>query len=323
MRLCIPDRKKGFPMKNEIKIMLCVAAVSAAVLPVWSNANENGEDKRPLVSISQEDVINKTGKAVNFNTLINHLNNDLVETGIYRVMSMDDILKAVRKADQMSVIADDGNGTKITTSGFFIGLTITAYDMNVVGSMTAIMGATVANESARIELILKVVDALTGETIKTQRLEGKATGQVIGGSGSSREQIYQEALKNVCAGVVYELVKLTPFGVLDVENGLVLLDVPGSLKIRGMPIQIGTQFAVSKLGRGKKSKRTGKVTHTEKQVAVVSVTSIGADSCSAQIISGSIAPIGDDEDTQYDPYIVKINEGAAAAPATNNGAAPF
>ena len=311
MRLCILDRGKGVPMKNEIKILLCFAAVSAAVLPVWSNVNEKGEDKRPLVSISQEDVVDKTGKmAVDLNTLIDHLSHDLAVTGLYRIMGMDDVLKAVKKAEQMSVIADDdGGGTKVKTSGFFIGLTITACDMSAVGSMTAIMGATVVNETARIELILKVVDALTGETIKTQRLEGKATGQVIGGSGSSREQIIQEALKRVREGVVYELVKLMPFGVLDVENGLVLLDVPGSLKIMGMPIRIGTQFTVSKRGRGKKSKRTGKLTCAEQQVAVVSVTAVGEDSCSAQILSGAITPIGDDENAQYDQYMVKINEG--------------
>ena len=63
---------------------------------------------------------------------------------------------------------------------------------------------------------------------------------------------------------------------------------------------------------------------------MVSVTSVGEDSCSAQILSGAIVPIGDDEDTQYDPYIVKINEGAtatpppaSAAPVVDNGAAPF
>ena len=137
-------------------------------------------------------------------------------------------------------------------------------------------------------------------------------------------------MKEVREKIVYELIKLTPFGVLDVENGVVSLDVPGSLKIMGKPVQPGTQFVVSKLGKGKKSKRTGKVTRSEKQVAVVSVTTVGEDSCSAQILSGAITPIGDDEDTQYDPYIVKINEGsaatpvpAAAAPAADNGAAPF
>ncbi len=319
-------------MKKGIKSILCAVAVSAAALPGWSNNNDASEDMRTIVSISREDVVNKTGnRAVDLNTLIDHLSNDLLATGLYRVMGMEDILKVVRKADQMSVVADgDDGGTKITAPGFFIGLTITVYGLTAVGAQNAVMGAAVITEAARIELILKIVDARTGETIKSKCLEGSATGQVIAESSSLRGQLLQSAMKEVREKIVYELIKLTPFGVLDVENGVVSLDVPGSLKIMGKPVQPGTQFVVSKLGKGKKSKRTGKVTRSEKQVAVVCVTTVGEDSCSAQILSGAITPIGDDEDTQYDPYIVKINEGsaatpvpAAAAPAADNGAAPF
>ena len=220
-------------------------------------------------------------------------------------MSMDDAMKAVKKADQMSVIADDGGGgTKIATPGFFVGMTITTYGLTAAGSQNALTGAVTGTEVAKIELILKVVDARSGETIKSKNIDGSAVGQVTGAASNLREQVLQSATKT--------------------------LDVPGSLKIMGKPVQPGTQFVVSKLGKGKKSKRTGKVTRSEKQVAVVSVTTVGEDSCSAQILSGAITPIGDDEDTQYDPYIVKINEGsaatpvpAAAAPAADNGAAPF
>jgi len=319
-------------MMNEIKWMLVAAAVSAVAVPAWADDDEKGEDTRPYVSINQEDVVNKTdNKTANFSALIDRLNNDLVETGLYRVMSMDDAMKAVKKADQMSVIADDGGGgTKIATPGFFVGMTITTYGLTAAGSQNALTGAVTGTEVAKIELILKVVDARSGETIKSKNIDGSAVGQVTGAASNLREQVLQSATKKACEKIVYELIKLTPFGVLDVENGVVSLDVPGSLKIMGKPVQPGTQFVVSKLGKGKKSKRTGKVTRSEKQVAVVSVTTVGEDSCSAQILSGAITPIGDDEDTQYDPYIVKINEGAAAtpvpavaAPAADNGAAPF
>lgn len=319
-------------MMKEIKWMLLVVAVSAMVVPVWADDDEKGEDTRPYVSINQEDVVNKTdNKTANFSALIDRLNNDLVETGLYRVMSMEDAMKAVKKADQMSVIADDGGGgTKIATPGFFVGMTITTYGLTAAGSRDALTGAATGTEIAKIELILKVVDARSGETIKSKNIDGSAVGQVTAAASNLREQVLQAATKKACEKIVYELIKLTPFGVLDVENGVVSLDVPGSLKIMGKPVQPGTQFVVSKLGKGKKSKRTGKVTRSEKQVAVVSVTTVGEDSCSAKILSGAIAPIGDDEDTQYDPYIVKINEGAAAtpvpaaaAPAADNGAAPF
>ena len=321
-------------MNKVIKWMLCIAAVSAVALPVCgADDDEKGEDTRPYVSINQEDIVNKTdNRAANFSALIDRLNNDLVETGLYRVMSMDDAMKAVKKADQMSVIGDDGGGgTKITTPAFFVGMTITTYGLTSAGGQNPLTGSISGTEMAKIELILKVVDARTGETIKSKNIDGSAAGQVTDAASNLREQVLQAATKKACEKIVYELVKLTPFGVLDVENGVVSLDVPGSLKIMGKPLQPGTQFVVSRLSKGKKSKRTGKVTRSEKQVALVGLTSVGEESCSAQILSGAIPPIGDDEDTQYDPYIVKINEGAVSPPVPHvpvaapaaEAAAPF
>jgi len=224
-------------------------------------------------------------------------------------------VKAVKKADQMSVVGDDGGGgTKITTPAFFVGMTITTYGVTTARSQNALTNVKTGTEVAKVELILKVVDARSAETIKSKNIDASAFGQLTGAAGNLREQVLQSAAKKACEKIVYELIKLTPFGILDVENGVVTLDVPGSLKIMGKPVQTGTQFVVSKLGKGKKSKRTGKVTRSETQVAVVSVTSVGEDSCTAKIVNGKIEPIGDDEDTQYDPYIVKINEGAAGTP---------
>ena len=317
-------------MMNKFKMMMCVAAVSMVIAPVWADDDEPGEDTRPYVSINQEDIVNKTdNKTANFSALVDRLNNDLVETGLYRVMSMEDAMKVVKKQDQMSVIGDDGGGeTKITTPGFFVGMTITTYGKTTSKGQNALTGSQTGTVIAKIELILKVVDARTGETIKSKNIDGSAMGQVTDAASNLSEQVLQSATKKACEKIVYELIKLTPFGVLDVEDGVVSLDVPGSLKIMGKPVQPGTQFAVSVLGKGKKSKRTGKVTRSEKQVAVVGVTAVSEDSCTAKILSGAIPPIGDDEDTQYDPYIVKINEGAAAPvppppPAPDNGASPF
>ena len=91
---------------------------------------------------------------------------------------------------------------------------------------------------------------------------------------------------------------------MTVENGIVSLDVPGTLKIMGNPIRPGLQFVVYRLGKRKKSKRTGRVTRSQDQVAVVGISSVGEESCSAQFISGAIPPVGTDEDTQYDPFLL-------------------
>ena len=192
-------------------------------------------------------------------------------------------------------------------------------------------GSSSGTVTAKVELILKIIDARTAETVKSKNIDGSAVGQVTDAASYLSEQVHQAATKKACEKIVYELVKLTPFGVLDIENGVVLIDVPGSLKVMGHPVKPGTQFVVSNMGKGKKSQRTGKVTRSEKQVAIIGITSVGEDSCSAKILSGEIPPIGDDEDTQYAPYIVKINEGAVLeppppvtpAPITDNGATPF
>ena len=316
------------------KWMLWAAVLAvAAMVPAYAadDDEEKGEDTRPFVSIDKEHIVNKTDNpTANFSSLIDRLNNDLVETGLYRVMDMEDALRVIQRDEKMSVVGDGkGGGTNIETPAFFVGMTITTFGRTSAASQNPLTGAVAGTELAKVELILKVVDGRTGETVKSKNIDGSAGGTATAAS-NLREQVLQKACQTAVQKIVYELVKLTPFGVLDVENGVVSLDVPGSLKIMGKPVLPGTQFTVSKMGKGKKSKRTGKVTRSEQQIAVVAVTSVGEDSCSAKILTGSIPPIGDDEEKQYDPYIVKINEGATAPsptvappPPPNGDAAPF
>ena len=297
-------------------ILWAAVLAVAAMVPAYAADNDDedkGEDTRPFVSIDKEHIVNKTGiSTANFSTLIDRLNNDLVESGLYRVMDMEDALKAIQRDEKMSVLGDgEAAGTNIKTPAFFVGMTITSFGWARAASQNALTGAVAAHEQAKVELILKIVDGRTAETIKSKNIDGSASGAATT-AANVKEQVLQAACKTAVQKIVYELIKLTPFGVLDVENGVVSLDVPGSLRIMGKPVLPGTQFTVSKKGRGKKSKRTGKVTYSEQQVALVGVTAVGEESCTAKILSGAIPPIGDDEDTQYDPYIVKINEGATA-----------
>ena len=313
----------------KFKWMLCIAAALSTVCSVWADDDEKGEDTRPYVSIDKREIINKTdNKAAHFRTLIDRLNHELVETGLYRVMNTEDMVRALDKKGEFSIAADDGGAKmNISTPAFFICMTITTYGLTTMGSQNALTSSITQSQISKIELILKIVDARTGETIKSKNIDGTAEGQVTDASSNMSEQTLQKACKEVCEKIVYELIKLTPFSVLDVENGIVSLDVPGTLKIMGNPIRPGLQFVVYRLGKRKKSKRTGRVTRSQDQVAVVGISSVGEESCSAQFISGAIPPVGTDEDTQYDPYVVKINEGATAKPVQppppGNDAAPF
>jgi len=308
------------------KTAFLLAALSLFVeSPIWADDDEKGEDTRPFVSINQEDIVNKTGILnANFSTLIDRLNHELVSSGLYRVMEMDDMVKAIKKTDMMKVAADDNPESKISTPGFFIGMTITTFGFSRAGSQNPLTGVSSASEEARVELILKIVDARTAETIKSANIDGKAVGMATT-SSNLKEQVLQTACKTVCGKIVFEMIKLTSFGVLDVEDGVVSVDIPGTLKIMGRPISPGLIFNVNKMGKGKKSKRTGKVARTEKTVATIQIEKVGEESCSAKITSGEIKPIGDDEDTEYDPYIVRLAESAMPVqpPPPNDKDAPF
>ena len=265
---------------------------------------DEAEDMSPLIPIYKDNIENKTdSRAAAFSVFIDCLDLELVSTGLYRVMNKDDRVKV-----------ENDNGFVTPTPSFFIGMTINSYGItSAAKQQNELSGSVTGMEIGEIELVLKVMDARTAEMIKAVNIKGSAVGQMTDAVVSNlRQRVLQAAAKKACEKIVYELIKLTPFGILDVKNGVVMIDVPGTLKIMGKPLRPGTQFTVLKLRKGLKSKHAGKGVRSETLVAVVEVTSVGKDSCSARILAGAIPPIGDDEDTQYDPYIVKINEGATA-----------
>jgi len=98
-------------------------------------------------------------------------------------------------------------------------------------------------------------------------------------------------------------------------------------------VKIGQVLRVMKQGKGKKSKRTGKVTKSEKEVARLQIVSATDEMSQAKIIGGEIKP-GDDEDDPYKKYVVRFPDPdqdrmntppppAAAPSSANDAAAPF
>ena len=308
------------------KLAYVLSALALFVSPAWAEDDEDeeaGPDPRPFVSIDAAHIENKTdNRSANFSSLIDRLNNALTETGLWRVMDMKDMADAIKKNDQLALAANAKKLDNFETPGWMIKLAITTYGVASAKSQDPLMGGVTKHEQGKVELILRVVDQ-KGETLKSKNITGQSYGNAAA-AANLKEQVLQDANKKACNLIVAALIEMTPFYISDIEDGVVNVDI-------GKPtVKVGQVLRVMKQGKGKKSKRTGKVTRSEKQVAVVGVTSVGEDSCTAKILSGAITPIGDDEDTQYDPYIVKINEGAAAtpvpaaaAPAADNGAAPF
>ena len=194
------------------------------------------------------------------------------------------------------------------TPAMKIYLTVMTYGFAAAAG-TDMYGQSSATQQAKIELILKVVDMRTKETLKSKNISATKKG-TTGVKANLIEQVLQAANQQVVNDIIDVLIKLTPFYVLDVEKGEVVVDVPASR------VKPGSQLVVYKKGKKVKNKRTGKVTAKESQVATIGVVTIGEDSLTCKLLDGKIEPDEDaDEGSEYDKYIVRIPDTAAAAAA--------
>jgi len=286
-----------------------------------------GPDMRSIVFVDAKAIENKTDNpSANFKGLIDRLDNGLTECGVYRVMNSKSLAEGFKDDDLFKVAAaDDGKESKVETPAMKIYMTVMQYGF-ASASGTDMYGKSSATRQAKIELILKVVDMRTKETLKSKNIARSATGTATA-QANLNEQVLQEANKQVVNDIISELIKLTPFNVLDVENGEVVVDVPSSR------VKAGQQLVVYKKGKKIKNKRTGKLTAKESQVAVIGAVTLGEDSVTCKLLSGTIEPDKEaEEGAEYDKYIVRIPDTAAAVaapavpvapPPATSAAAPF
>ena len=311
------------------KLAYVLSALALFVSPAWAEDDEDeeaGPDPRPFVSIDAAHIENKTdNRSANFSSLIDRLNNALTETGLWRVMDMKDMADAIKKNDQLALAANAKKLDNFETPGWMIKLAITTYGVASAKSQDPLMGGVTKHEQGKVELILRVVDQ-KGETLKSKNITGQSYGNAAA-AANLKEQVLQDANKKACNMIVAALIEMTPFYISDIEDGVVNVDI-------GKPtVKVGQVLRVMKQGKGKKSKRTGKVTKSEKEVARIQIVSATDELSQAKIIGGEIKPDEDDEDDPYKKYIVRFVDSeqdkmntppAAAAPVpSDNGGAPF
>lgn len=284
------------------KIAYVLSALALFVSPAWADDDEEekaGPDPRPFVSIDAEHIENKTDQPnANFSSLIDRLNNALTETGLWRVMDMKDMADAIKKNDQMALAANAKKLDDFETPGWMIKLAITTYGVASAQSQNALMGNVTSHEQGKVELILRVVDQ-KGETLKSKNISGQSYGNAAA-AANLKEQVLQDANKKACNLIVAALIEMTPFYISDIEDGVVNVDI-------GKPtVNVGQVLRVMKQGKGKKSKRTGKVTKSEKEVARLQVISATDEMSQAKVLGGEIKPDEDDEDDPYKKYVVRF-----------------
>ena len=284
------------------KLTCFLSALALFVSPAWAGDDDEdeapGPDPRPFVSIDAEHIENKTDQpGANFKSLVDRLNNALTETGLWRVMDMKDMADAIKKNDQLALAANDKKPDDFETPGWMLKMSVTMYGVASAMSQNALMGNVTSHEQGKVELILRVIDQ-KDETLKSKNISAQSYGNAST-TANLKEQVLQDANKKACNLIVAALIEMTPFYISDIEDGVVNLDI-------GKPtVQVGQVMRVMRQGKGKKSKRTGKILRTEKEVARIQVISATDEMSQAKVLGGEIKP-GDDEDDPYKKYVVRF-----------------
>lgn len=313
-------------MKQAVKILATILLCTATAFAGDDGEEmKEGPDMRPVVYIDAKAVENKTDNSkANFTGLIDLLDNGLTECGIFRVLNSKSVSAGTADDDIFKVVGDDGGkASKIETPALKIYMIVMQYGYaKAIGR--DMYGNSTAKQTAKVDLILRVVDMRTKETLKSKNIARVATG-MASAEANLAEQALQEANKQVVNDIIAELVKITPFNVLDVENGEVVVDVPSNR------VKPGQQLTVYRKGKKIKNKRTGKVTAKEIEIATIGVVTLSEDSVTCKLLTGEIRPDEDaEEGSEYDKFIVRIPDAPAAPaahvvapPAASSVAAPF
>lgn len=307
-----------------MKYFLPVLCLCALILNLAAE-EVDGPDMRPLVCIEKDKIANKTdNRRANFSALIDRLNHNLVQCGIYRVIDMQNLADVLKDNEKFAAVADDGGkATNIQTPGFFIRMNVTQYGFSSEVQRDVLYGQNSRNDVATVELLLTLVDMRTGQTVKSANISRTAVAAVTAAPGSAkagnyREQSLQEACRYVCEDIMKELYRFTPFYVIDVNGQDVMIDAPASVATAG------SMFDIFKTGKAIRNRRTGKVIRRETRICTISITTPGEDGSTGRVVQlYTNDPVKTDYIARPAAAPVVVTAPAAAPAPTGTAAAPF
>ena len=281
-------------MKSKIWKVLCLALPT--LFAVRAAADEPVKDMRPIVCLDVKNFVNKTGnKRANFSALIDRVNHELVQTGLYRVLNMEDAGEIMQKDDVFKVISDEGgNKVSIPVPGRLIRFTVVQYGVHKSSAVDPVYRAKTDLDAATVEVILSVVDMRTGETIISKNLP-PATASIPRRSamgtrqqGNYMEQALQTACREVALETVQALIINTEFFLLDVVGGNIEVDIPASVA------KPGQLFTVYRYGKARVSRRTGKTSFRKIPIGQIVLTKCDEESAMARPVGPFASPVTPD-----------------------------
>ena len=289
------------------KILLTTIVSFALLNSAMLNAEEaQPRDNRAVLLIDVKDISNRSKESVDVSGLADRLEDVLSESGMYRVVTKNSIGRSIKEKELFEFLSGEKvEEAKLKVPGYRAAMTVLQWstDTNVSHSShkkkhhfhrSSKEESTIETRIARVEIMFKVTDLRNhGETVFTDKFLAEVSDRSVTktksgrkgksgttGKGLREEDVYlSAAVDKVMVDFCEKLKDIQPFHIIACsDDGVLTLDVPSSV------VKVGDILKVYSLGRAVVSKRTGKTTRSETEVASIRVTATNEEGSTAEFV---------------------------------------
>ena len=289
------------------KVLLTTIVSFAFLNSAMLNAEEaQPRDNRAVLLIDVKDISNRTKEPVDVSGLADRLEDVLSESGMYRVITKNSIGRSIKEKELFEFLGGEKvEESKLKVPGYRAAMTILQWstDTNVSHfshkkkhhlHRSSQVETTVETRIARVEIMFKVTDLRNhGETVFTDKFLAEVSDKSVAnvksgrkgksgttGKGLRKEDVYlSKAVDKVMEDFCEKLKDIQPFHIIACsDDGELTLDVPSSI------VKVGDILKVYSLGQAVVSKRTGKTTRSETEVASIRVTATNEEGSTAEFV---------------------------------------
>lgn len=263
-------------------------------------------DNRAVLLIDVRDIKNRTKAQVDLSGLADRLEDVMSDSGIYRVLTKKSLERSIQEKELFEFLSEGKiDEAKLNVPGYRAELTVLQWstDTNTSTSTekkkhhfhrSSKTEKTVETRTARVEIMFKVTDLRNhGETVFTDKFLAEVSDRSVAkvrsgrkgksnrsGKGLREEDVYlSDAIDKVMEDFCEKLKDIQPYHIIACsDDGVLTLDAPASI------VKIGDVLRVFSLGQTVVSKRTGKVTRSETEVASIRVTAANEEGSTAEFV---------------------------------------
>jgi len=274
-----------------MKTMILLAVAALSMVAFSQDDDKSFKDVRPIVLIDNKDI-KIASRALSVEALADKLENAISKIGVYRVITKRSLGRGIEEGDVFAALAEGGEKlASIKVPAYRMELSVTRYNADVArktmekyeydNNYNRVKRTwEVVADRCNAEIIVKTIDMKSTETVLSKKYEDSFQSEFRNadkhGSDRPNAQLLNKLVDKLVDRFVLDFVRMQNFSVLSCsESGEILVDVPSTL------VKVGSELLLVSRGEAVRSRRTGRVSYSEKPVASLIVKTVSEDTCTA------------------------------------------